>query len=105
MITALLLAQLEGLFNGGDWLEVRRVTEHHYEIEYGNNGSETSKTGNSTVTVDGMTIGYSVTVGGADVGGAEIIHITAPDGWVAIPADANVPDGQTLTIDLLPAMF
>ncbi len=86
-----------------DDLEIRESSEGHFaEIAYVNAASQISTGGRRVLIWEGEEIAVDIEI----TPGPEIIRITPPEGFMAIPDYAEVPDdGVAFVIQIALAMF
>ena len=88
---------------GGDTLEMRESSEGMTaEIHYNNGASSRSVQGDYPLCWNDLRVETHIRV---TTPGPEILTVTPPDGYIAIPEEIEVPDGGTVTVQILQPMF
>lgn len=104
LAAALLLAgtaaQAEVFSRSSDTLELRQG-DPWPEVYYSNHAGKQSTQGWQTLQMDGLVVRVHIQVGEAET----ITVVPVDDQVVAIPPEADVMDGDDITIVLMPPMF
>lgn len=77
-----------------DSYELERLDESRAILRYSNAADRMSRGGDQHLTDDGLTVIVRTMVNQ----GPEHILVTPPDGWIAIPEEADVEDGEEIEI-------
>ena len=95
-------------FAGGDLIELRPSDEAgvQFEVFYNNGMSMSSQPGTFLLEMNGVQVRVEITIGGMDRNQMETIQVEVlDDGLIAVPAEADVVDGETATIRVMLPMM
>lgn len=88
---------------GGDVIEMRESETHFAEVFYSNSPVQNSKIGEYRLSFAGTSVLVVIEFGS---GKAERVTVSPEDpSFVAVPADAEVEDGQSVVIQIMQPMF
>ena len=84
-----------------DELLLERLGEDRATLTYSNSADHTSKVGRFEMSHDGLAVTARVSPQGAEHQMAELLTVDVPEGWVAIPAEVYVLDGEVSVVHIL----
>lgn len=94
-----------GIYGEEDRLELERVAADFAVVTYSNSADSTSASGDFTLTAPGLEVIATIQVGGEEIGYAERLIITAPEGWTVMPEMLEVLDGDIGVVELFRGEF
>lgn len=83
-----------------DVFTLERLEDGYATLTYSNSGDQTSLAGRTELSHNGLEVDAFVSPGGADVNFAERLTVTAPEGWIAVPEEIHVLDGDETVVEL-----
>lgn len=87
--------------HGSDKVEIEKTGPGHFTLTYHNSSAQGSLDGIHEREIDGLSIAYRIKVGMPD----ETIMVQPPEGFVAIPEEATIPDGDAVKILIVRPMM
>lgn len=82
------------------WIERDPDAKAIHRLGFHNHEAQTSRRGNYTVSVDGVTVDLFI-----DVGDGELMQVTPRGSYMAVPTEITVLDGETGFVAVMPAAF
>lgn len=88
-----------------DVLILELVNDGYAVVTYANSADHNSLPGAQVLEVPGLSVTARVVPGGADIGWAERLSVTAPPGWQVVPPMIEVIDGEAGVVELIRGEF
>ncbi|MEM6409700.1 MAG: hypothetical protein AAF700_14965 [Pseudomonadota bacterium] len=83
---------------GGDELHLQWLGDGTALLTYWNSDAMTSRNGDTYLTVEGLAVTANIQV----TGGRETLRVSVPKGFVAVPNETHVADGQRGEVLIVP---
>lgn len=92
--------------SGGDTIEIREAEGVAAEVVYNNGESQNSKSGKFELEVAGVVVDVEIRVNDPGKENMETVLVVPRDsGLIAIPPEADIPDGESVTVQIMLPMF